>query len=235
MKEEQSKRFIKMFNEKHYLVDYKLSQNDIVFHISGSTQNIYTISCSNDGAEGGHGGVHGGGQKGGHFSCDCPDAKSWAKKHKVLCKHICFLVLRVSKLFDIISPECQTFFETHKLTPEQFQKLYEILEKKQIQNDVWNQSLTDKYNQIGNNSLSNMFSKSTKEISEEDECPICYDILLSPEIKINDLLSCPSCKNFVHPLCMKKWLEYNKTCVYCRSDVWSNLNKEKSGKYINLS
>ena len=29
--------------------------------------------------------------------CTCPDAKSWAKKHKCLCKHICFLLFKVFK------------------------------------------------------------------------------------------------------------------------------------------
>ena len=86
--------------------------------------------------------------------------------------------------------------------------------------------------------IKSKFDMSEKTISDEDECPICYDYLNSGEIK-----SCPDCKNFVHLQCIKKWLEMrNLTCVLCRSKCWSTFlteNKASSknttnSKYIKL-
>ena len=65
---------------------------------------------------------------------------------------------------------------------------------------------------------SDKFVENTKSLEETDVCPICY--LDFPDIK--NLLSCPTCKNYVHDDCMNIWLKHAKTCVYCRSDIWKD-------------
>jgi hypothetical protein len=141
-----------------------------------------------------------------------------------------------------------TFFETHKLSYKEQEFMENVLIKRQFGNDVFNECLKEKYLERVNIPTTQIFQKSTKILETTDECPICYDVLLNEEyshrpksthqgdFKIEMLLSCPDCKNYVHPKCMEKWLEYNKTCVYCRSDIWTKLNeKKKSSGYINLN
>jgi hypothetical protein len=53
----------------------------------------------------------------------------------------------------------------------------------------------------------------SRHIEETDECPVCYDVLLNA----TPLDSCKTCKNSIHKECLQKWLQFNRTCVYCRS------------------
>jgi hypothetical protein len=52
-----------------------------------------------------------------------------------------------------------------------------------------------------------------RHIEETDECPVCYDVLLNA----TPLDSCKTCKNSIHKECLQKWMQFNRTCVYCRS------------------
>jgi hypothetical protein len=223
---QQENRYQKIFTEPLYQIDFKQEEDKNTFFISGSTKNVYEVVLKNR-----------------KFECTCPDAKTWSKKHHVVCKHICFVLFRVSKIFikledkiyfgyDLDQPT--TFFETHKLNDKEQEFMENFLIKRQFGKDVMNDILKEKYLQRVNVPTTPLFQKSTKVLEITDECPICYDVLLNEEFKVEMLLSCPDCKNFVHPKCMEKWLEYNKTCVYCRSDIWIRLN-EKKKEYINLN
>jgi hypothetical protein len=216
MNSQQYKRYHKIFEDELYLIDFN---DKLEFNISGSTKNIYKVVIID-----------------GKFDCNCPDNKSWAKKYHVVCKHTCFVLFKVIKLFDnnfVSNIQNQTqFFTTLKLSDQELDKINIFIKNKNITSDIINQDLIDKFNKLKTESNVNIFAKSTKHIDMDDECPICYDILLM-ENDISKLLSCPECKNYVHNKCMEKWLEYNKTCVYCRSDIWKNNGKES--KYINLS
>ncbi len=67
------------------------------------------------------------------------------------------------------------------------------------------------------------FSNLDKLKDEEQECPICCEILSCNEVSSDTeaiIVSCPTCKNVVHEECIRKWLKYNKSCVYCRSNSW---------------
>ena len=60
-------------------------------------------------------------------------------------------------------------------------------------------------------------------------CPICF-----LDIEDEELVKCPECKNVIHLECMEKWLEMgNKTCVYCRSNVWKNYNLNDEYQCLN--
>lgn len=227
---QQENRYQKIFTEPLYLIDLKKQEDKNIFLISGSTKNVYEVVLNNR-----------------KFECSCPDAKTWSKRHHVVCKHICFVLFRVSKMFVKLGEniyfgydleQSSSFFETHKLNDREQEFMEIFLVKRQFGKDVMNDDLKGKYLERLSNgpTTSLLFQKSTKILETSDECPICYDVLLNDDIKIEMLLSCPDCKNYVHPKCMEKWLEYNKTCVYCRSDIWTKLNeKKKNSGYINLN
>jgi hypothetical protein len=223
MNTQQEKRYEKIFNEPLYQIDFKQIDNKTIFIISGSTKNVYEVSLQNK-----------------KFECNCPDAKTWSRKHHVVCKHICFVIFRVTKVFvnennkiyfgkDTKLPSL--FFDIHKLSDLEQDYIDTFLSKKQFGTDVISETLKMKYLERIHNHSCSIFSQSTKEIDSKDECPICYDLLLCED----KLLSCPECKNHVHSKCMEKWLEYNKSCVYCRSEIWTKLNEKNNKNYVNLN
>lgn len=224
---QQQNRYQKIFTEPLYQIDFQQQEDKNIFFISGSTKNVYEVVLNNR-----------------KFQCSCPDAKTWSKKHHVVCKHICFVLFRVSKMFVKLGDkiyfghdldQSSSFFDTHKLNDKEREFMDNFLSKRQFGTDVMNEGLKEKYlERVNITTTSQIFQKSTKVLEMTDECPICYDVLLNEEYTIEMLLSCPECKNYVHPKCMSKWLEYNKSCVYCRSDIWTKLN-EKKKDYINLN
>jgi hypothetical protein len=226
MNQQQIKRYNKISEDPLYLIDFKINTetDKLEFHISGSTKNIYTVKLSTE-----------------HTDCDCPDNRSWAKKFKVVCKHTCFVLFKVIKIFNETNYNVLTYnkqntnyFNTHKLSTEEYNYIKHFLESKKVSSDVINQSLVDKFLKLStcNNDPKELFKHSKRTLEPEDDCPICYDSL-GNDLAL--LLSCPDCQNYVHTKCVEKWLQYNKTCVYCRSETWNNIDKDtKSSKYINL-
>ena len=59
-----------------------------------------------------------------------------------------------------------------------------------------------------------LFNSDSKERNIGDDCPVCYEKLS------DDLVKCPDCNNAIHSECITKWLKYNKSCVFCRSESW---------------
>jgi len=222
---QQLKRYKKIFEDPLYLIDYNMENEILMFHVSGSTKNIYTVKIRIN-----------------IVDCDCPDNRSWAKKYKVCCKHVCYVLFKVVKVFietsgtiATINNDPTNFFSQLKPSLEEYKYMKMFIENKKISSDVISQELIEKYNRLKLNPTESVdkFKKSTRELNAEDDCPICYDVLGS---NTNDLLSCPDCNNYVHIKCMEKWLEYNKSCVYCRSEVWEDLGKKQNKeKYLNLA
>jgi len=64
---------------------------------------------------------HGQNEKG-SFSCNCPDHKFNSKKKDIVCKHICFVVCNVAKIYDI------AYFQSKQLTQEQFDAIVNAAE-----------------------------------------------------------------------------------------------------------
>ena len=151
------------------------------------------------------------------FWCSCPDHKFNSAKKGTCCKHICMIVCKVAKVLDPL------FFETKKLTDAQYTNLLSKLESRET-------LLTENCRPSGM-----VFNKITKALTEDDICPICYDEFNTPALdqcssevaltQIPGVLSCPSCKNCMHQVCMEVWLENKDTCVFCRSDIWKNYKR----------
>jgi hypothetical protein len=62
------------------------NNNDLVFKVSGSTSNIYSVRIYKT-------------FEWNNIFCDCPDAKKWANMYGVMCKHCIFIIFKVLKLF----------------------------------------------------------------------------------------------------------------------------------------
>lgn len=207
---QQRKRIEKVYNEEYYVLDTEYKQdteNLLKIKISGSKQNVYTITLD---------------KYNNTIDCDCPDMESFSKRFGCICKHCCFTILKIGRLFniDLINTKFISEYDFHTI-------LNRLKQTNSISSDseIVNLNLKMKYLDLKNNNNNNnkqtqnktKFDVSEKEILEDDECPICYDYL-----KIGEVKSCLDCKNFVHLQCIKKWLEMrNTTCVLCRSKCWS--------------
>ena len=193
----QYKRFNKIYNEEFYLIDTVIINNSNIpkFKICGSTQNIYTISYNTDKN---------------NFWCDCPDMKIHCGKQNCVCKHVCFMLVRVLKHYDL------QYYIDRNFTNDEItivkNKLIALNNMPTDDDQITNTSLIEKYK----NNLNNF---SIKKDTPDEDCSICYDLLMS-----TDLLGCPCCKNSFHKKCIETWLArpFAKTCVYCRSDCWKN-------------
>jgi hypothetical protein len=223
---QQSTRMNKVNNEPFYLLNLSKNNNgNYIFDISGSTANLYQTTLY---------------PESGTVFCNCPDGKSWAKKTGCICKHACFMFIKVLKINkdQLIS---NFFTKNLKMTPELLlivtNKLTE-LENTNLKNQAFvNNDYLEKFQKMklsDTNSSESSVKTPTKDkyqvekdLDENQECMICFDLMG----KISECIGCPMCHNLIHKTCMEKWLENGqKTCIYCRSEVWKDYGKKHSEK-----
>ena len=211
-------RYNKIHHEPLYLLDKQQIDNKLVFSVSGSTANIYKITIYENSRK---------------LFCTCPDAKSWAKKHKCLCKHICFLLFKVFK--NTINKETTDLFNNLNLSLGELDLIKDKFRGLNFNqdNEYVNQEYLDKFNKLSNDGIpiKELFTVDKIIDTKEDDCPICYDLL--KDVKI--CVQCPICQNIFHDKCMNKWTQSgNETCPYCRSGIWKKFNKTNTSFYENL-
>ena len=218
---QQQTRILKVYNEEYYVLDHSITDDKINIHISGSSKSVYTISIT---------------KNTGKIWCDCPDSKSHASRHNCICKHCCFVMLKIGKIytpFVYTSKNCSNSEQEQIVS--RLLKVTSSIREIEGEEDISlvNMSLKMKYLSLKDGKkeekkeekeekkeeekVKTKFDISEKELTEDDECPICFDILLNTDIK-----SCPTCHNHIHTLCIKKWLTTKKNCILCRSDVWKS-------------
>jgi hypothetical protein len=208
---QQNQRYEKaMYNDHLYLLDLQSNpdNNSIEWKISGSTKNIYTVIC-----------------KDGKMKCNCPDMLMNAKKHNIVCKHVIFSLYKVCKCKNF------TYFDTKIVTDDIYAlALNCAIQREQLFNDgsLVDSQLLESYSRLSLNASSANKSAppappkiEARPIEDDAECPICYDFL-KPDASyvstsMHELDFCSVCKNSVHKACLTKWLEFKKSCVYCRS------------------
>jgi len=153
------------------------------------------------------------------FWCNCPDHKFNAVRKNMVCKHICFLVTRVGRILD------PAFFDSKTFTREQHTTFQDCVRNAVVFDDGTRQQMhapqLDAGAVVAQASVDRKapFLEIRRPVAAGDACPICYD-----EMEGNPCLNCPTCSNNVHRECMEVWLERNRTCVFCRSDVWCAWN-----------
>ena len=189
-----------------YLLDisYNVEVKEMVWSICGSTRNIYTVSLKNR-----------------KLWCNCPDMKSHCMAQGLVCKHVVFALWKVGKY------RTWSYFDTRTIDDTGYEFLLNsALERDALFSDrtIVDADLVGQFERLalnrGSNGGANINPTASivddpegRPIDETDECPICYDVLLNK----TTLDFCRTCSNSVHKECLKKWFQFNNTCVYCRS------------------
>jgi hypothetical protein len=150
----------------------------------------------------------------GTFWCSCLDQKLNSGSKNTVCKHICFIVCRVAKIMT------QKFFDTKHLGEVEIASLINKVTSGQFDKNLQRTIAV---------LCIESFKEKKKQIEEGDVCPICYD-----EFGTKQLLSCPTCTNYVHDECMMVWMEKQHKCVYCTSKIWENYDRCKGGATIHI-
>ncbi len=234
---QQKQRYNRIFEEDLYLLDKKYNQTNMIFHISGSTANVYkvTINWNNN-----------------SIYCSCPDMKTWAASYHCVCKHCCFVIFRVMKCFTLNQTN---FFKSLHFSREEINLLKNKFDIMTFNNDddFINSEYIYKYLNLESEKDVKSISEDNRFIqkrnTKDDEyCIICFEEFNGNNSKNdndndndNKNVECPICHNIIHDKCMKKWIKMGKiSCVYCRSDIWINYDKKLDNKksnntnYINL-
>ncbi|EGG02125.1 uncharacterized protein MELLADRAFT_110449 [Melampsora larici-populina 98AG31] len=145
--------------------------------------------------------------------CDCPD---WLNGY--VCKHLLFVFIKVLG----VSPKLPWYFQKALLSTEVENIFSTAPEAPVVPTSALVRSI---YADVKSQSkASGDLASRRKPIGEEDDCPICYDKLLSEPAQ--DLMFCDKvCGNSWHAECHHKYAKHlnlqgkNMICVYCRSDL----------------
>lgn len=214
MKEKQTDRYEKLFNEEFYLLDKKKIDKKLLFSISGSTKNVYivTIYLKDEMAD---------------TFCTCPDKKSHAKRNKCLCKHELFTFIKVLGV-----QSTDLMFDTEEMPILQGPTLLSVIdnfEKLNVETDKnFNKNLAGK---LKNGTVTDINNLIKTKLESTEMCGVCFDDFgeISPDL----VHICTECHNIAHNKCYNKWIEMgNKMCVYCRRTETKTKN---TGNYQNLA
>ena len=198
----QKSRISKCHYQSIYLLEKTNTYNSIILKISGSTLNIYTVTI-----------------EGLDIRCDCPDSHN--KSEILFCKHICFVICIVGKIYD------NNIFVSRKLNEEDKSyiifRIFNAAKDTNFLCDFLKEKYSNlKYKMIDEGNI----SANTRNI--EDDCTICYN-----HMKETDVYTCSECLNSVHKECLKIWLKENNICIFCRSYI--DLKITKNNSYLNIS
>ena len=211
---QQQKRLDKVFAEEYFVLEHSITDSAITITITGSTQNVYSITID---------------KASDHktIRCNCPDSQSFSLRFGCMCKHCCFVVIKICKWI-------RTFegWQTHTFTPLEIILLEQKLNARNLSEDrLTNSRLQTRYNQLkqaesngGTVEPISIFDSLNAQFTDEDECPICYDLLSNGTTKC-----CPTCHNHIHLICIQRWLQSKPNCVLCRSEVWQKFLAESRG------
>jgi len=212
-------RIERALHQRLYLLAMTKSSNESIsreYKVLGQTANVYTVVIT-------------------HIpTCTCPD---YAKGH--LCKHIIFVLHRVLK----VSRNSPLIYQQALLTSE----LKEIFTKADQQNNdssvLAEQPIREAYHAKTGDPDVILTAKNVeqKPITNDDECPICYESMLNE--KDNIIFCSTSCGNNIHKNCFEKWrqaklsMSESVTCPFCRIEWKTVIEKTKhnSNAYLNLA
>lgn len=161
------------------------------------------------------------------ISCNCKDYIFRCRKNNMICKHCIFIVTRGLRLgMDRVINKQITFDDftnnLHHITITNRDTLPQTIPSSRP-SSIPSTSQVQQPEKINPDSelFRDMFLSHTREITDETLCPICIE-----NIGTEEILSCPTCKQYVHYTCMKTWMSYgsNNSCMYCRSEMWQLAN-----------
>ena len=190
-------RIDKIYYESIYLLNKTDNIEGMEFDIAGSTNNIYKIQINFLTRK---------------IICNCPDAKGWCKKNNIICKHCCFILLKVLKFLDY-----ENYFKILIFTENEIDFLKNNFNNLNIQNDnsFINNKYIKRFKELNNTKHNSIILKD----DYDKNCVICYD-------NINDITNivkntqCKCCYKIFHKKCIQKWIDIGKnTCPHCRNFI----------------
>lgn len=262
----QKRRAEKAGSERHFLLaveeksaETETNKKEVEFAVSGSTGNVYTLKLSLNCQGGGRGrnvdGRNGGGDAV-KLECNCPDFSSGARQVSVLCKHCCFIVLKVLKLTsrkDCLCDPSRTLLVGSEIVWARVRNLF-LKPIEESCADVFNQDYAERFvtkKRKGGCGEEDKREKrrivgTAEEWKEEtkdrqsDDCGICFEpLFLEAAQSAESLVRCTTCKNFAHKQCIDRWVARSKSCIYCRATLdyskSSSSSTAVSSAYVNVS
>ena len=183
-------RMSKIFVEPFFLLSRGATNGDtLTFDVSGSKRDTYVVSLNGDGLMG----------------CTCMDSRLNCAKKRCVCKHACFVLVRVLRACDL------EFFRALRMPTAAVQRVLAAFRAGVLQ--ISEEEMSPRTRPDDD------FTVVTRQPEADDECPVCYDLLVTAN---KPLRGCPDCGKGLHAECARRWIlvSRNKTCVYCRSPVW---------------
>lgn len=196
-------------------------RRSISFRISGSKRDIYTVAISPNG----------------FVTCTCMDARMNCRRSGCVCKHACFLLRRALRM-----PADDPFFSaTARGEGSGVARLHEA--RISAARDLHEGAASVPPEALTPHSLHSpqpshapskgwpvqqeAFCTRVRQASSSsaaDDCPVCFTELAEG----THLRFCPDCGNGIHLECASRWMralgKRAKTCVMCRSHVWTAWN-----------
>jgi len=199
---EQKNRISKSHYQTIYLLEKTVNNKDnIILKLTGSTLNIYTITIYDS-----------------IVTCNCPDSN--IKHEKLFCKHICFVICVIGKIYLIDT------FISKKLTEEQ---RMDIIFNITTDTTIACNYLTEKYLTVKFKAINDSKNKDLEIRNNKDDCAICFNIMENEK----DIYTCENCLNAIHKECLKIWIREKNTCIFCRSYI--NICLSENNSYLNIS
>lgn len=227
MEYEQQKRFDKLATDEFFFLHAsKDAAADVVYRVNlvGSTKNIYQAMVHADRT----------------FFCNCPDGKTHAARHGVVCKHVCFLVQRVLRL----DFERDLYAHGYALDATKWDAATARLDRLvhgEVDRAVTHDGLIAKWHAVMGDKAKVMTEVTTKvttdavttdkeawvpllaaldKLTEDDVCAICFAEYVpahpATAAMAAELEACARCKGYVHSKCMAKWVSMGRAvCVNC--------------------
>lgn len=201
-------RMTKIASEPFFLVAHPEATElgALTFVVSGSTQTRHTVTLTREG----------------RVFCSCMDARVRCRQCGCICKHACFVLVRVMRLPSV------AVYTRLRLSEADLRTCAEVVAGRTALHDaVFRPMVTPGGPPAsGGHHRPGAVFTAFRPPRDEDECPICYTPLLHPDAEANPLRGCPDCSQAVHRDCMRRWVVYSpsradNTCVMCRSPVWS--------------
>lgn len=141
------------------------------------------------------------------LACSCPDFGNNASLG-IICKHLCWLLKKgTASINALIGDEVEQIVEQHEAVERAWKKMHEDMEH------------------------SNKQYSAEPEKCELDDCPICMELLATPNL----CKKCPKCRNHFHTQCLIRCMQHSKACPLCRdASSWDALGWEVSGHSISM-
>ena len=190
---DQLRRVERMREQPIYLLSVAKTENQYWFIVMGSQQKKYRVKLNTE-AVFPHQLV----------KCDCMDAKNRSWISKFVCKHGCYVLLKVLKMpIDVL---IEGRVRNHRQLRLHARRVL-------FERGGENASLNLK--------RSSSSSSSNSEIESEDaegsfpECMICFDLLRESTCQ-----GCPQCRQVFHVHCLEQWFEVDQSqCPHCRASM----------------